>query len=143
MQAHRFLKDKDGTLYVTGISWGGPVIIGTDTIFANDGFTGVPYFTMALKGLSNATGLADANKTSNTFRYSVFPNPSSGVFGIELYADAKYKLNVCNSIGQEVSTKNISGAGRAEVDLSHCQPGIYFLEINSGSEKRTHKLCVE
>ena len=69
-------------------------------------------------------------------KLSVFPNPSDGLYTIQLdNNDPEFEYVVFNSVGQEVQTGNT-----ARVDLSNQEAGLYYLRVVSGKSTATEKL---
>ncbi|MFT7612498.1 MAG: hypothetical protein ACI9J3_001461 [Parvicellaceae bacterium] len=66
-----------------------------------------------------------------------FPNPSSGSFSIDYQSSIKIeKLIVTDIVGNIVKSVNLnSKEGRASLDLSNQNSGIYFCSLVSGSRK--------
>ncbi len=65
------------------------------------------------------------DEASNT-EFSVFPNPSSGLFNIELNIQ-EGEIEVYNSLGELVLQKTINQ--NSSFDLSNQQRGIYFVRV--------------
>ena len=74
-------------------------------------------------------------------KFNVFPNPSNGVFNINLSSNDNVNLTVKNVVGQTVITEtvNVSGNTNHKISLTDYSKGIYFLTV--GTE--TVKLIVE
>ena len=76
-------------------------------------------------------------------RFNVFPNPSRGIFNINLSSNDENTVNLAvkNVVGQTVLTEtvNVAGTTRHQISLANYSKGIYFLTI--GNE--TTKLIVE
>lgn len=92
---------------------------GTDT------FTGT--ITTSNVGLEEIDGLGTI---------SVYPNPSEGIFQMEVNLNQTMKLDivVINMLGEEVAVKQINalnGIHSGAIDLSASAPGMYFLKIMS------------
>ncbi len=83
------------------------------------------------------------NEIDNSIQFNVFPNPSNGVFNINLSSNDENNVNltVKNVVGQTVLTEtvNVAGNTRHQIALADYSKGIYFLTI--GNE--TTKLIVE
>jgi hypothetical protein len=80
--------------------------------------------------------------TKNTF--SVYPNPTNGVFQIkfETKIATKSVLEVYNSFGQKVyTTTNLQQ--EMKIDLYNYSKGIYFIKIDDSSEIYTQKVIVQ
>lgn len=74
-------------------------------------------------------------------KFNVFPNPSNGVFNINLSSNDNVNLTVKNIVGQTVvsETVTVSGNTNHKISLTDYSKGIYFLTV--GTE--TVKLIVE
>ncbi len=80
---------------------------------------------------SCATGINE--NLSNTF-INLYPNPSKGIFTIELKdINAKNVIEINNVLGEKVYFADIS-AEKTEIDLSSEMKGIYFYQIKSEKE---------
>ncbi len=88
----------------------------------------------------------DENIFENDF--SVYPNPGTGQFSIQL-SNANTKdlvITITNLIGQEVykiCDKNDSSEYRKVIDIDHLPKGVYFLNLNLGTEGKTKKIIVQ
>ena len=74
--------------------------------------------------------------------FNVYPNPSNGVFVIELDAISKYDVRVYNVLGQTVYTTS-TNAMSTTVDLSSFDKGIYTVELKDENTIYTEKVIVE
>lgn len=68
----------------------------------------------------------------------VYPNPSTGIFNLEILTDEILETEVFNSAGQKIMTINI--AGRGQIDLSSNPEGIYYLKVIS--QKRNQMIRI-
>jgi hypothetical protein len=97
-------------------------------------------YNYALSVVSNAFLTA---KVSN-----VYPNPSNDKAFIDVIADRGLEatsLNVYNSIGALVSTKDVSvqkGTNTFTIETSNLTSGIYFVNISNGGSIITKKFLV-
>lgn len=74
---------------------------------------------------------------------SIHPNPSTGVFIIELEKTAEGSLiEVTNALGQKVKTLEAKGL-RSELNLTGFTKGIYIVTISSNGSKTTKKIILE
>ena len=76
--------------------------------------------------------------------FSVYPNPSTGSVSIDLgnmTLNDDASLVVYNSVGQQVLRQGLS-ASNTNLDLSKLS-GIYFIQVQSGTEHFTKRLLVE
>ena len=74
--------------------------------------------------------------------FNVYPNPSNGVFVIELEKTAKYDVRVYNVLGQTVYTTS-TNAMNTTIDLSSFDKGIYTVELKDENTIYTEKVIVE
>jgi len=92
----------------------------------------------------NTVGLEEL---TNNVEYSVYPNPSNGVFNVKLNANTTENviLSVKNIVGQTVLTNKVTVAGytRETVSLENQSNGIYFLTIENNNVTKTVKLIKE
>lgn len=76
---------------------------------------------------------------------SVFPNPSTGVFDLEIHgANAKGSLGVLvtNTLGQQVYVGTARDNYTNKLDLSSLAPGLYHLQVRNGDETLTRQIAV-
>jgi hypothetical protein len=67
----------------------------------------------------------DINNVDNS-EISIFPNPSNGVFNIEISLNDAI-INIVNVYGQSIPFKIIN----SKIDLSAHPDGVYFIQISS------------
>ena len=83
------------------------------------------------------------NQVEDAVKFNVFPNPSNGIFNINLSSekDNSVNLTVKNVVGQTVLTEtvNVSGTTNHKISLTDYSKGIYFLTVGT----KTVKLIVE
>lgn len=61
--------------------------------------------------------------------FSIYPNPSSGLFYIDLPADARQaEVQVVDHLGRNISQHIVTSSQR-ELNLSHISPGVYHLQL--------------
>jgi hypothetical protein len=78
----------------------------------------------------------------------IFPNPNAGIFSVNISnvnKDANVKVNVLNAMGQVMSSPlNFKGSanGVHSVNLSHLSNGVYFITIQTDSDKLVTKKIV-
>ena len=85
--------------------------------------------------------LVGIDEVKDQVKFNVFPNPSNGVFNINLSSNDNVNLTVKNVVGQTVisETVTVSGNTNHKISLTDYSKGIYFLTV--GNE--TVKLIVE
>ncbi|MFZ4521043.1 MAG: LamG-like jellyroll fold domain-containing protein [Bacteroidales bacterium] len=73
----------------------------------------------------------------------VYPNPTSGVFTIELTGDRgsqSVKVELFNMNGARLMSKNMNGDSKYSLSIADMPPGLYFLHVVSGNTAETVKL---
>jgi hypothetical protein len=71
---------------------------------------------------------------------SVFPNPSNGIFTIDVNAEID-AIEIYNVLGEQVLTKTVN-ANQLQVDLSTQPAGVYFIQCISGNKIITREKLV-
>jgi hypothetical protein len=75
------------------------------------------------------------NPGGNTFSINVYPNPSTGLFTLELYANAK--ISVLDVLGKVIYTSALAD-GTHVIDLNDQAAGLYILKVSiNGNEQNT------
>ena len=87
---------------------------------------------------SSISAVSDAKQSI----FNLYPNPSNGVFVIELEKTAKYDVRVYNVLGQTVLATSISTMNTT-IDLSSFDKGIYTVELKDENTIYTEKVIVE
>ena len=85
----------------------------------------------------------------NTFNgnVSIYPNPTTGIFTIEMNDVEKdvYTIKISNVLGQEIFTnsQSVNGIYKENIDLSTFRKGVYLIEIKNSSSTITERVVVE
>ncbi|MFI5222329.1 MAG: T9SS type A sorting domain-containing protein, partial [Bacteroidia bacterium] len=91
-----------------------------------------------------AAGIDEATSI-NSLR--IFPNPSSGIFTVELNAEARnVEFEVTDILGRTIYRSQLeSGSGifKSNIDLNPQGKGIYFLKVSAGNSFKVSKITVE
>jgi hypothetical protein len=83
------------------------------------------------------------DELSNATLISVFPNPSNGLINITLAEKATdTKLEVLNSCGQVLLSKEINNSTQTSLDLSNHSKGIYFIKVQNGNGVVVRKVVI-
>lgn len=94
--------------------------------------------------MGNVATSQTVNELSNTVAFSVFPNPSNGIFHLKLHILTKQAdIEVYNSAGQIVYTDILNGnCATYELDLSDQIAGMYQIKISNNKIMATQKLIL-
>jgi hypothetical protein len=85
-------------------------------------------------------GTTSVNNIEDDLEVSVFPNPSNGVFNLNMGENVHAALKVYNLLGECVYRQSIA-VSNAEIDLKSQPNGFYFLQITPAqSSKGTFNL---
>jgi hypothetical protein len=97
----------------------------------------IPMLRMNFDPVST-TALSDVKQTV----FNTFPNPTNGIFTIELESNAKYDVTVNNVIGQTVISTTTNGKN-TNIDLSSFDKGVYTVELKNNSSTYVERVIVE
>ncbi len=91
-------------------------------------------------------GAGIANNSTN--EWSVYPNPTMGMFNISINNAniAELVISIVDIQGKEVFTsadKNVSGSFNKQINLEEVAKGLYYIKVNTGAEVRIQKLIVQ
>jgi hypothetical protein len=98
------------------------------TVTDTNGCTGSDTLNIAV-----SAGVGILENAGNGF--SVYPNPSSGMFTLNL-ATAGSTVEVYDVLGKVISSVKYSNAGTVQLDLSAQPAGVYFVCVNGSNTKR-------
>jgi hypothetical protein len=76
----------------------------------------------------------------------IYPNPGSGVFTIESPTAAIKSIKIYNLLGAIIYQSDLTAAGRngkTVIDLSSFSKGIYFAQVQTGSQQVTKRVVIE
>lgn len=80
-------------------------------------------------------------KNNNLNSFSIFPNPSNGIFNISLENTMENsKISVYDLNGRNVYKSKTLDTNKKELDLNHLQSGIYILNISIGKSNYSQKI---
>jgi hypothetical protein len=111
-----------------------PVSTTTYTVEGTDA-NGCSNTTNITQDVSLCTGIASIIAPAAVV--NVYPNPTGGVFNLEMSTDVK--VVITNAIGQVIVNENIT-TGKHELDIHNQADGIYFIHITENNKQHTIKL---
>ncbi|MFC5269459.1 T9SS type A sorting domain-containing protein [Adhaeribacter terreus] len=93
---------------------------------------------------SNTITIANTgiNDEQNNLQVAVYPNPSNGLFTLNLQKGHTYTFVITDLTGKVIEQKTVK-TKTAQLDLSKAAKGIYLLNITSEYKTATRKLFVE
>ena len=74
--------------------------------------------------------------------FNIYPNPTNGVFSIQLDVAKKYDVQVYNVLGQIVYTTYTNDLNNM-IDLSNFDKGVYTIELKENNLKYIEKIIIE
>ena len=122
----------------------------SDGLFDKDGLLSDPPGTVSWYTISDIpmlrmnfdpSSIVDVYDVRQTI-FNVFPNPTNGVFTIELDVTAEYDVMVYNVLGQVVLS-TVANTMLTTIDLSMFDIGIYTVELKDKNIIYTEKIIVE
>ncbi|MBI3517906.1 MAG: T9SS type A sorting domain-containing protein [Bacteroidetes bacterium] len=123
--------EQTATIEVTPTSQTTYTVDGTDV-------NGCSASTTITQDVSLCTGIAALNNAEVFI--SAYPNPTKGIFYIELTSEAK--VTITNAIGQVIINETMQ-AGKNSIDIQHQSTGIYFVNVNHNGKQLVIKLIKE
>ena len=87
------------------------------------------------------------NETTFNGNLSIYPNPTSGIFTIEMNDVEKdvYTIKITNVLGQKIFriSQSVNGVYKENIDLSTFQKGVYLIQIKNSTTTITERIIVE
>ncbi len=87
-------------------------------------------------------GLLGERMPLTMFLQKVYPNPSDGIFTLSLADSKKHTVKVYNVLGQMVYEKD-NVVDQLVIDLKDQPRGIYYIDVDNGEYRRTHKVIIQ
>lgn len=94
----------------------------------------------------NIMNTTDVPFTSLANNVNLFPNPSTGMFNLNvaLQSQENLTINVTNMLGQTVQTvsEGYTYGGSYQLDLNNQPNGVYFVEVVAGEQKTVERIVI-
>jgi hypothetical protein len=92
--------------------------------------------------LDATTGISNNMEASNNNVFIVFPNPSNGLFTIDLIDENKATMEVFDMTGRIIKTVQLNKNDHYTLDLSGYAKGQYMIKMN-GAQQQLQKIILE
>jgi hypothetical protein len=92
--------------------------------------------------IQNCTGIDDNN---GEVPLSIYPNPSTGSFTLELNANDKVSIRVMNIVGEVVyqtGQMDVNGFFVKTINLNNLADGVYYLRLEGDTFNKTKKIVI-
>lgn len=94
-----------------------------------------------MMGVMKHTGTLAGCQFDTIQPFTVFPNPTSDAFQVELKDFEGAEIAVCDAIGKLVATQKASDS-MPKIDISSCASGIYMVKVMSkDGHQSVHKIA--
>jgi len=112
--------------------------------FRNDGRYGLSgYLEVRELKLFNRLGTG-LNNNNNKVYVSIYPNPTSGLFTIDMGDNhGKVSYTILTIDGRIITRGETTTQNKIEIDLTDENRGLYFLKVNNDKEIATYKIVKE
>ncbi|CAM3713968.1 endonuclease [Flavobacterium gelidilacus] len=91
-------------------------------------------------GNKQASSTKDTNSIISEFDFKLYPNPSNGIFSIEMENVKKYSIEIYSTLGKIVYSKNDNY--QSTLNINHLQTGIYLIKITTDSNTKTKRIII-
>ena len=80
--------------------------------------------------------------SSNELKVEMYPNPSKGLFNLDVISNRSYSLEITDNMGNLVY--RIENLNQVSVTINNADltPGLYFVKLNNGVRTITKKMIV-
>jgi hypothetical protein len=86
-------------------------------------------------------GFESVNELTDDKSFSVYPNPSSGMFTLNSKI-TNGEISICNVLGEIVFSSKINSSVTT-IDLSDAAGGIYFVNVRTEKGSFTEKIIIQ
>lgn len=85
--------------------------------------------------------LVSVNNPVNTL-FNVYPNPTNGLFTIELSNNLTADITLFDATGKAVFKADTNGSNMLQIDASNLVQGVYLLQVNNEGTMHTERIIV-
>ncbi|MDF1673700.1 MAG: S8 family serine peptidase, partial [Vicingaceae bacterium] len=107
------------------------------------GITGTSWESdLAIDDIS-VSGTVDVNEIDLNNEFSVYPNPSNGIFNFSYNGDETLNVKVVDVNGKTIYSNLLNNSGNGVIDLNNFSKGMYLIVLNNGNTVVTKKIIKE
>jgi len=91
----------------------------------------------------NVSGTVGVDELSNSLNFSIYPNPSNGLFNYTYSDDSELTIELYDITGKMIFTETISGDSsnnEGMIDIRNYTNGIYMMVLTSDTDRVTKKI---
>ena len=117
----------------------------TLTVYKNFVYVGTTQGGVLRIDYTNTSGPATAiiSPTAPESSFTIYPNPSQGIFTVKAQAYANGTIKIYNSVGSQLANPSQLSAGQAHVNLGTLPAGIYYVELLSSQGRAVQKIIID
>jgi hypothetical protein len=109
----------------------------------NPSYKNIDAFNSSISNIANTNGIGISELKNNTW-FSIFPNPASGGFTIQMNEKGQnsYCLQLLNILGEVVRKEQVQNQQKYYFNASNIPDGVYFLEIKTDKFISSQKILL-
>ena len=106
-----------------------------------DLYSGSQTFSLVVTGITQFVG----TNNQNFSKFRIWPNPSKGIFTLNVDNTADLAITISNLLGEVVHSEMILNQTSItkQFDLSHLVSGVYTVTVDDGEKQSTNKIIIE
>lgn len=117
--------------------------LGSVVNFRFRGITGTSWESdLAIDDIS-VSGTVDVNEIALENEFSVYPNPSNGIFNFSYNGGESLSVKVVDVNGKTIYSNMLNNNSNGVIDLNSYSKGMYLIVLNNGSSVVTKKIIKE